>query len=143
MFEREWENRAVVFGETLLQLAPSCGSLADSCRSGELGCVSSVFVQYGPLVCGKGAKCVRAIWTTRLWKRRETWFTILCVCKQQQEQEQRGLLKLVELRRTSRSGKGVLQACFASKWPVRTYFGGARKLLRHSGCEHNSHSKCM
>ena len=29
----------------------------------------NVFVQYGPFVYGKSAKCVRSIWTTHLWKR--------------------------------------------------------------------------
>ena len=34
-----------------------------------------MFVQYGPFVYGKSAKCVRAIWTIRLWKERE-----MCSC---------------------------------------------------------------
>ena len=37
---------------SLFQLAPSCGSLADSCRSGELNSVSkSMIVQYGRSTC--------------------------------------------------------------------------------------------
>ncbi len=37
---------------SLFQLAPSCGSLADSCRSGELNSVSkSMIVQYGHSTC--------------------------------------------------------------------------------------------
>ena len=99
MFKRAVKKVAKYF-ETLLQLAPSCGSLADSCRSGELNSVSIVFVQYGPFIYEKGAKCVLKLY----------------VCKQRQEREQRSLLKLIELKRNSRSGKSVLRASFASKW---------------------------
>ena len=59
-----------------------------------------VFVQYGPFIYEKGAKCVLKLY----------------VCKQRQEREQRSLLKLIELKRNSRSGKSVLRASFASKW---------------------------
>jgi hypothetical protein len=81
MFKRAVKKGGKYF-EALLQLAPSCESMADSCRSGELNSVSSVFVQYGPVVYGKSAKSVfvqygpfvygksakgvRAIWTIHL-----------------------------------------------------------------------------
>ena len=70
MFKRAVKKGGKYF-EALLQLAPSCESMADSCRSGELNSVSSVFVQYGPFVYGKSAKSVHAIWTIHLWKERE------------------------------------------------------------------------
>ena len=57
-----------------------------------------VFMRCGPVIYEKGAKYVLKLY----------------VCKQQQEREQRSLVKLVELRRTSRSGKGVLRAKVAS-----------------------------
>jgi hypothetical protein len=72
-----------------------------------------VFVQYGPFVCRKSAKGVRAMWTTDSYKGAK-YVLKRYVCKQQQEREQRSLLKLVELKRTSRSGKGVLRANVAS-----------------------------
>ena len=59
-----------------------------------------VFMQYGPFIYEKGAKYVLKLY----------------VCKQRQEREQRSLLKLIELKRNSRSGKSVLRASFASKW---------------------------
>ena len=81
MFKRAVKEVAITLKHSF-QLAPSCGSLADSCRSGELSSVSSVFVQYGPVVYGKSAKSVfvqygpfvygksakgvRAIWTIHL-----------------------------------------------------------------------------
>ena len=57
-----------------------------------------VFMRCGPVIYEKGAKYVLKLY----------------VCKQQQERKQRSLVKLVELRRTSRSGKGVLRAKVAS-----------------------------
>ena len=65
MFKRAVKKVAITLKHSF-QLAPSCGSLADSCRSGELNSVSSVFVQYGPFVYGKSAKSVHAIWTIHL-----------------------------------------------------------------------------
>jgi hypothetical protein len=59
---------------SLLQLAPSYGSLADSCRSGELKGVSNVIVQCGPLVYGKSAECKFVQWGPHVYDKARSMF---------------------------------------------------------------------
>ena len=132
-----------MFGEALLQLAPSCGSLADSYRSGELSCASSVFVKYGPFICEKSAKSVYAIWTSHLRKGREVCSEALCVQAATRARAMKFIevgrakagFSLWERRSASRYCEHVLRA--SELWSV-PFWGGKWHILRHSGCECNS-----